>query len=104
MIFRIFLLPLVLDSETEPENSSSESSTGDQKEGSRQKRKPVLVGKIIYNAYHLFGTITNEEIEALRFKYRIKVIQNLEDSTKRTVLRNVGYVSFEEWFYTVFNS
>ena len=56
----------------------------------RRNKKPVAVGKIIYNAYHLFGTITNEEVEALRFKHRIKVIQSLEDSTKKTVLRNVG--------------
>ncbi|XP_075253788.1 TBC1 domain family member 9B-like [Convolutriloba macropyga] len=77
-------------------DSNSSSLDGDSlkqksRSGSlRKQRKPVLVAKIIYNAYHLFGTITNEEIEAMRFKYRIKVIQNLEDSTKRTVLRNVG--------------
>ena len=72
----------------------------------------IEIDDLMYNAYSKFGDITNQHIDKLRLKHRLKVVQvrgaksqtfikistklftslslqNLEDSTMRCVLRSV---------------
>ncbi|KAM4809386.1 TBC1 domain family member 9 [Rhinophrynus dorsalis] len=49
----------------------------------------VDIFKLINTSYQKFGTIRADLIEQMRFKQRLKVIQTLEDTTKRTVVRTI---------------
>ncbi|XP_043918219.1 TBC1 domain family member 9 isoform X2 [Protopterus annectens] len=49
----------------------------------------VDVFKLIATSYEKFGTIRADMIEQMRFKQRLKVIQTLEDTTKRNVVRTI---------------
>ncbi|XP_063314527.1 TBC1 domain family member 9 [Pelobates fuscus] len=50
----------------------------------------VDIFKLITTSYQKFGSIKADTIEQMRFKQRLKVIQILEDTTKRSVVRNIG--------------
>ncbi|ESO10999.1 hypothetical protein HELRODRAFT_190267 [Helobdella robusta] len=52
--------------------------------------RPLDVSALIYQAYSKFGQITNEEINKLRLKHRIKVVQSLEDSSMKNVLSSIS--------------
>jgi hypothetical protein len=54
------------------------------------RKSSVDVGDLIHAAYTNFGNVTNQQIEKLRLKYRLKVVQNIEDSTKKNVIRSVA--------------
>ncbi|NP_001131090.1 TBC1 domain family member 9 [Xenopus tropicalis] len=49
----------------------------------------VDIFKLISTSYQKFGTIRADLIEQMRFKQRLKVIQTLEDTTKRNVVRTI---------------
>ncbi|KAM5192782.1 TBC1 domain family member 9 isoform 1-T1 [Mantella aurantiaca] len=49
----------------------------------------VDVFTLIAASYQKFGTIRADLIEQMRFKQRLKVIQTLEDTTKRNVVRTI---------------
>ncbi|XP_053559670.1 TBC1 domain family member 9 [Bombina bombina] len=49
----------------------------------------VDIFKLISASYQKFGTIRADVIEQMRFKQRLKVIQTLEDTTKRNVVRTI---------------
>ncbi|KAG8453928.1 hypothetical protein GDO86_000524 [Hymenochirus boettgeri] len=49
----------------------------------------VDIFKLISTCYQKFGTIRADTIEQMRFKQRLKVIQILEDTTKRNVVRTI---------------
>uniref|UniRef100_A0A4W3K7P1 TBC1 domain family member 9 n=1 Tax=Callorhinchus milii TaxID=7868 RepID=A0A4W3K7P1_CALMI len=49
----------------------------------------VDIFKIIKTSYDKFGTIRADVIEQMRFKQRLRVIQTLEDTTKRNVVRAI---------------
>ncbi|KAM4709002.1 TBC1 domain family member 9 isoform 2-T2 [Discoglossus pictus] len=49
----------------------------------------VDIFKLITASYQKFGTIRADVIEQMRFKQRLKVIQTLEDTTKRNVVRTI---------------
>ncbi|XP_029453254.1 TBC1 domain family member 9 isoform X2 [Rhinatrema bivittatum] len=49
----------------------------------------VDIFTLIRTSYEKFGTIRADLIEQMRFKQRLKVIQTLEDATKRNVVRTI---------------
>ena len=51
------------------------------------KEPPILISNLITEAIDKFESVTSEEIESLRLKHRLKVVQNLEDSQMKNVLR-----------------
>jgi len=50
----------------------------------------IDINDLIQHAYTNFGLVSNQQIEKLRLKYRLKVVQNIEDSTMRNVIRSVS--------------
>ncbi|XP_075470921.1 TBC1 domain family member 9 isoform X2 [Ascaphus truei] len=54
-----------------------------------QPHPNVDIFKLIRASYEKFGTIRADLIEQMRFKQRLKVIQTLEDTTKRNVVRTI---------------
>ncbi|XP_067852059.1 TBC1 domain family member 9B-like isoform X2 [Heptranchias perlo] len=49
----------------------------------------IDIFELIKSSYEKFGTIRADVIEQMRFKQRLKVIQTLEDSAKRSVVRAI---------------
>uniref|UniRef100_A0A8C0HLC4 TBC1 domain family member 9 n=1 Tax=Buteo japonicus TaxID=224669 RepID=A0A8C0HLC4_9AVES len=49
----------------------------------------VDIFRLIRSSYEKFGSIQADLIEQMRFKQRLKVIQTLEDTTKRNVVRTI---------------
>lgn len=47
----------------------------------------IDVFELIKSSYEKFGSLRSDVIEQMRFKQRLKVIQNLEDTAKRSVVR-----------------
>ncbi|XP_061166989.1 TBC1 domain family member 9-like isoform X2 [Saccostrea echinata] len=56
---------------------------------SEKKEPSVDVANLIDDSYRKYGHITNQDIDKLRLKYRLHVVQHIEDSTKKNVLRSV---------------
>jgi hypothetical protein len=57
------------------------------------------VQSLVYDAYSHYGFLTPGLIERLRLKYRLRVVQQLEDGVDRNVVRSVvgdGYFSQDE--------
>lgn len=55
-----------------------------------EKKEPsVDVANLIDDSYRKYGHISNQDIDKLRLKYRLQVVQHIEDSTKKNVLRSV---------------
>eukprot|EP00090_Calanus_glacialis_P045840 TRINITY_DN8748_c0_g1_i2.p1 TRINITY_DN8748_c0_g1~~TRINITY_DN8748_c0_g1_i2.p1 ORF type:complete len:615 (-),score=183.06 TRINITY_DN8748_c0_g1_i2:416-2260(-) len=53
----------------------------------------VLISNLITEAFKMFESVTSEEIESLRLKHRLKVVQTLEDSQMKNVVRSVKQVT-----------
>ncbi|CAC5359250.1 TBC1D8_9 [Mytilus coruscus] len=73
----------------------------------------IDVSDLIDDSYRKFGHISNQDIDKLRLKYRLQVVQNIEDSTMRNIIRSVAsdtlfkgqelkdlYVLFKEEYLT----
>ncbi|XP_064417431.1 TBC1 domain family member 9 [Latimeria chalumnae] len=55
----------------------------------REPYPEVDIFALIRTSYEKFGSIRADVIEQMRFKQRLRVIQTLEDSTKRNVVRTI---------------
>ncbi|KAH9518800.1 TBC1 domain member 9 [Bulinus truncatus] len=54
------------------------------------------VADIIQQSYQKFWSISNQDINKLRLKHRLKVVQTIEDNVKRNILRSVAtYTKFD---------
>uniref|UniRef100_A0A3P8X003 TBC1 domain family member 9 n=1 Tax=Cynoglossus semilaevis TaxID=244447 RepID=A0A3P8X003_CYNSE len=49
----------------------------------------VDIFKLVRSSYEKFGSIRSDVIEQMRFKQRLRVIQTIEDTTKRNVVRTI---------------
>ncbi|XP_023683452.2 TBC1 domain family member 9-like isoform X1 [Paramormyrops kingsleyae] len=49
----------------------------------------VDIFRLVHSSYEKFGTIRADAIEQMRFKQRLRVIQTIEDTTKRNVIRTI---------------
>uniref|UniRef100_A0A1A8R453 TBC1 domain family member 9 n=1 Tax=Nothobranchius pienaari TaxID=704102 RepID=A0A1A8R453_9TELE len=49
----------------------------------------VDIFKLVSSSYEKFGSIRADVIEQMRFKQRLRVIQTIEDTTKRNVVRTI---------------
>ncbi|XP_054270034.1 TBC1 domain family member 9 isoform X2 [Macrosteles quadrilineatus] len=61
--------------------------------------KSVSVQSLLYDAYTKYGSLTTGEIEQLRIKHRLRVVQSLEDGLSRNIMRSIvadGYFRQEE--------
>ncbi|XP_054422255.1 TBC1 domain family member 9B isoform X3 [Pteronotus mesoamericanus] len=69
----------------------------------------VDIFELLKVSYEKFGSLRAEDIEQMRFKQRLKVIQSLEDTAKRSVVRAIpGDIGFSveelEDLYVVFKA
>ncbi|XP_064601750.1 TBC1 domain family member 9B-like isoform X2 [Liolophura sinensis] len=55
-----------------------------------RKGPTVDVTDLIEESYTKFGHITNQDIDKLRLKYRLRVVQNIEDVMTKNILRSVS--------------
>ncbi|CAG9864874.1 unnamed protein product [Phyllotreta striolata] len=63
------------------------------------QKRSISIQALVYEAYRKYGFLTTGQIERLRLKHRLKVVQELEDTCERNVLRcviNDGYFTQEE--------
>lgn len=57
------------------------------------------VFELVYQSYLRFGSIYSEDIERLRLKHRLAVVQSIEDATMKNVIRSINvekYFTLEE--------
>lgn len=60
------------------------------------QERSISIQSLIYEAYTKYGCITTGQIEKLRLKHRIRVVQDLEDTCERNTIRSIvgdGYFS-----------
>lgn len=66
---------------------------------SENQPKSISVQSLIYQAYTNYGFLTTGQIERLRLKHRLRVVQQLEDGIERNALRSIasdGYFTTED--------
>ncbi|KAL1491524.1 hypothetical protein ABEB36_012108 [Hypothenemus hampei] len=64
-----------------------------------EQKRTVSIQVLVYEAYRKYGFLTTGQIERLRLKHRLRVVQDLEDTCERNVLRCVigdGYFTKPE--------
>ncbi len=59
--------------------------------------EPVTISKLLAESFESFPHVTREVIDKMRLHHRMEVVQNIEDTTARNILRSVmRYSTFEE--------
>ncbi|CAG5132488.1 unnamed protein product [Candidula unifasciata] len=87
-----FMDNIVNSNSTTPNIMHTSNSFGEDK----SVENSVDVSDIIQSSYQKFWSITNQDINKLRLKHRLKVVQTIEDSVKRNILRSVAtHTKFE---------
>ncbi|XP_076251354.1 TBC1 domain family member 8/9 isoform X2 [Rhynchophorus ferrugineus] len=64
-----------------------------------EQKRTVSIQVLIYESYRKYGFLSTGQIERLRLKHRLRVVQDLEDTCEKNVLRCVigdGYFSLQE--------
>ncbi|XP_057668681.1 TBC1 domain family member 9 isoform X2 [Diorhabda carinulata] len=64
-----------------------------------EQKRSISIQALIYEAYRKYGFLTTGQIERLRLKHRLRVVQELEDNCERNILRCVsadGFFTQEE--------
>uniref|UniRef100_A0A8C5E875 TBC1 domain family member 9 n=1 Tax=Gouania willdenowi TaxID=441366 RepID=A0A8C5E875_GOUWI len=64
----------------------------------------VDIFKLARSSYEKFGSIRADVIEQMRFKQRLRVIQTIEDTTKRNVVRTQKITSKSKELYVLFKA
>lgn len=67
------------------------NANGVSQEKSAAVKESVDVAEVIMSSYQKFWSISNQDINKLRLKHRLKVVQTIEDSVKRNILRSVAH-------------
>ncbi|XP_034242050.1 TBC1 domain family member 9 [Thrips palmi] len=63
------------------------------------KQKSISIQQLLRDAYTKFGDLTATTLERLRFKHRVRVVQQLEEGEEKNVVRSVigdGYFTNQE--------
>ncbi|GFO20932.1 TBC1 domain family member 9 [Plakobranchus ocellatus] len=72
------------------------NSSGISQDKTTAPRESIDVADVIVSSYQKFWSISNQDINKLRLKHRLKVVQSIEDSVKRNILRSVApHTKFE---------
>lgn len=66
----------------------------------RANQKITDISDLIYDSYKKYNSLSTSTIEKLRFKHRIKVVQNLEENAIKNVIRSVQSNSFVNFYLT----
>uniref|UniRef100_A0A131XYW0 Putative ypt/rab gtpase activating protein n=3 Tax=Ixodes ricinus TaxID=34613 RepID=A0A131XYW0_IXORI len=53
-------------------------------------KEPVEISTLVYESYSKYGFLTSGMIEKLRIKHRLSVVQGLQDTTMKNVLRSLS--------------
>ena len=65
------------------------AKTGDAGDAPEGEDRPITISLLLNEAYELFNHISRETNENLRFAHRMRVVQSLEDTQRKNVLRCV---------------
>ncbi|XP_064478180.1 TBC1 domain family member 9-like isoform X2 [Ornithodoros turicata] len=71
-------------------SSVTNGTSGNNLRTSTSAGSPVTVQTLIYESYSKYGFITSNMIERQRLKHRLAVIQGLEDTALKNIIRNAG--------------
>ncbi|CAH0555588.1 unnamed protein product [Brassicogethes aeneus] len=64
-----------------------------------EQKRSISIQTLIYESYRKYGLLTTGQIERMRLKHRLRVVQDLEDTCERNVIRCVisdGYFTQQE--------
>lgn len=50
----------------------------------------IAVQTLVYEAYSRYGFLSTGQIERMRLKHRLRVVQELEDNSERNIIRSVS--------------
>jgi len=70
-------------------NRYFQTITRDEPDAVDPTQETITISLLILNAYKEFDGITGEDVERMRVAHRLKVVQNLEDSQMKNVIRSV---------------
>ncbi|CAB3361215.1 Hypothetical predicted protein [Cloeon dipterum] len=56
--------------------------------------KSISIQNLLYESYSKYGSLTASGIERMRLRHRLRVVQSLEDSVSRNVVRSVASFGF----------
>lgn len=69
-------------------------------------KQSISIQQLLQEAYTKFGDLTASTLERLRFKHRVRVVQQLEEGEEKNVVRSVigdGYFTNQELHVSLFS-